>query len=382
MKLYTPSFIALFLANFCHVSSFAAFFLFPLIITDHGGNNRDIGIIMGTFAFASAFSRPWVATMIDRFGRKRCYAAGCLIMTLMPLMHLFLGEQLANNYPWLLIIRVIHGIGLAICFTSIMTFAVDIIPVSRLNEGVGIFGSSGLCGMAIGPLVGEFVLKSYGETAFFLCVSAFAFCAFLLQTPLQDQTQPVTSTSTCESTFLSLLLTRKQLTCAGIALTFGIGLAATGNFIAPFAEQRSLTLISAYYLAYSTAAVGIRFVAGKLADRVGEQQIIPWGIALAVIAMFLVPVVHGNGLLMLVGFLFGLGHGLLFPSLNAMAIRNEPYAVRGKVMGIFTGAIDCGSFTGALILGMIGQAVGFTALFLSAGFAMLSGLLIFRYRHK
>lgn len=303
-------------------------------------------------------------------------------MTLMPLLHLLLAGQLQHDYPWLLIIRVIHGVGLAICFTSIMTFVVDIIPVNRLNEGVGIFGSSGLCGMAIGPLVCEFILKGYGETAFFLCASAFAFCAFLLQIPLREKIQPPLSDPTSQDTFLSLLLTRKQVTCAGIALTFGIGLAATGNFIAPFAEHRSLTLISTYYLAYSVAAVGIRFIAGRLADRVGEQQIVPWGIVLAVAAMLLVPLVHGNSLLLIVGFLFGLGHGLLFPSLSAMAVRNEPYAVRGKVMGIFTGAIDSGAFIGAIILGFIGQAAGFTALFLTAGAVMLSGLVVFRFRPR
>lgn len=382
MKLYTPSFIALFLANFFHVSSFAAFFLFPLIITDHGGNSRDIGIIMGAFACASALSRPWISTMIDRVGRKKCYASGCLIMTLMPLLHLLLGGQLDHEYFWLLLIRIIHGVGLAICFTSIMTFVVDIIPVSRLNEGVGIFGASGLSGMAFGPLVCEFVLKGYGETAFFISASVFALCAFLLQLPLREKTQEPAVEKDSHDTFLSLLMTRKHLICAGISMTFGVGLAATGNFIAPFAEQRSLTLISAYYLAYSAAAVGIRFVAGRLADRVGEQQIIPWGIMLAVVAMFLVPLVYGNSLLLVVGFLFGLGHGLLFPSLNAMAIRNEPYAVRGKVMGIFTGAIDSGAFIGALLLGMIGQAAGFTLLFLAAGTIMLSGLAIFRFRTR
>ncbi len=98
--------------------------------------------------------------------------------------------------------------------------------------------------------------------------------------------------------------------------------------------------------------------------------------------MFLVPLVQGNSLLLIVGFLFGLGHGLLFPSLNAMAVRNEPYAVRGKVMGIFTGAIDSGAFIGALFLGMIGQTAGFTALFLAAGTVMLSGLAVFRLRPR
>jgi len=47
-----------------------------------------------------------------------------------------------------------------------MAFAVDIILVSRLNEGVGIFDLCGLCGMAIGPMLGEFVHEGYGEVIF------------------------------------------------------------------------------------------------------------------------------------------------------------------------------------------------------------------------
>ena len=119
MKLYTPAFAALFLANLTMVSSFSAFFLFPLYITEFGGNDRDIGIIMGAFAMASALSRPWVAEMIDRIGRKRSYTIGTIIMTAMPLFHLLLMGPIHDNYVILLGVRIIHGIGLAICFTAV-----------------------------------------------------------------------------------------------------------------------------------------------------------------------------------------------------------------------------------------------------------------------
>lgn len=381
MSLFTPSFIALSLANFTHVSSFAAFFLFPLIIAQQGGNNHDIGIIMGAFALASAVSRPWVAGLIDRFGRKKTYIFGCTIMTIMPLLHLPLSGDIARDYPLLLTIRVIHGIGLAACFTSIMTFIVDLLPVDKLNQGVGIFGSSGLVGMACGPMIAEFFLDSYGVNAFFLCASGLAFSALLLQAPVKEMRQQQAQGDSIAPSFFALLKTRKHIITATLALLFGVGLAATGNFIAPFAEQRALQLISAYYLAYSTAAICIRFVSGKLADRVGEEQVIPWAFMIAASGLLLIPLVSNDILLLFVGFLFGLGHGLLFPALNAMAIRNEPYNVRGKVTGIFTGGIDSGAFLGALLLGAIGQAGGYTLLFLAAGFILLSGLIIFRLRH-
>jgi len=119
MKLYTPAFAALFLANLALVSSFAAFCLFPLFILERGGSDRDIGIIMGIFALASALCRPWVAEMIDRIGRKRSYSIGCAIMTLLPLLHLLLQGPLENYYAALLFLRILHGIGLAIVKTII-----------------------------------------------------------------------------------------------------------------------------------------------------------------------------------------------------------------------------------------------------------------------
>lgn len=384
MKLYTPAFAALFLANLSMVSSFSSFFLFPLYITDFGGDDRDIGIIMGAFAMASAISRPWVAEMIDRIGRKRSYTIGTIIMTTLPLLHLFLIGPIKETYAVLLAVRIIHGIGLAICFTAVFTFIIDLIPVARLNEGIGIFGTSGLVGLAIGPLVTEPILKGFGYPAFFATAALFSALALLLHLPVhdpyQEQRQQQTGSPQVSPSFFALLKTRKQLVCGGLALIFGIGLAASSNFIAPFAEARSLSYISLYYLAYSAAAISVRVVGGKLGDRIGEKQIVPWGLVLGALALLLTPLISNNPMLLCVGFIFGTGHGLLFPSLNAMAIRDEPYAVRGKVTGIFTGGIDTGSFLGAMILGVIAHSAGYTILFLCAGMTLLSGLVVFRQR--
>lgn len=382
MRLYTPAFAALFIANLCIVSSFAAFFLFPLFITANGGSKQDIGIIMGVFALASAACRPWVSEMIDRIGRKRSYSIGCAIMTLMPLLHLFFSGSLANYYLQLILLRIVHGIGLAICFTAVFTFILDLIPEGRLNEGIGMFGTSGLLGLAIGPAIAELVMKTFGYSAFFLTASGLAALGLLLHLPVADRHHQQPQLDSPSPSFFTLLKQRKQLICGGLALLFGFGLAATGSFIAPLAQERQLSFISFYYIAYSCAAVGVRFVAGRLADRLGEKQIIPWGLILAASGLLLMPLVHSNLPLLALGFIFGIGHGLLFPSLNAMAVRNEPYAVRGKITGIFTGGIDAGIFCGSLLLGVIGELAGYSVLFICAGLVVLTGLALFRLRPR
>lgn len=372
-SLYTPAFLALFLANLFMVSSFTTFFLFPLFITERGGGEREIGIIMGIFALASAACRPWISEMIDRFGRKQCFTLGSVIMTLMPLLHLLLSGPLNSFYLPLLVMRVIHGIGLAICFTAVFTFVADIIPEGRLNEGIGMFGVSGLVGMAIGPALGEPIMDHFGFDAYFLTAALLAGIALLLHLPVRLQDHPE-SQQQGNTGFFRLLGQRKFLLVAGLSMIFGFGLAATGNFVAPLGQQRSLPHVSFYYLAYSGAAVSVRFYAGRLADRVGERHVLPWGLGLALLGLLLLPLVSGNMTLVFAGLLFGTGHGLIFPTLNAMAIRNEPYPIRGKITGIFTGGIDSGIFLGSLLLGLVGEWVGLNGLFICAGLMVLGGL--------
>jgi MFS family permease len=371
--LYTPAFLAMFLANFCTVASFGVFFLFPLFISEHGGSEGDIGMIMGIFALASALCRPWVSEMIDRIGRKKSYLVGCLLMTLLPLCYLTYGGELQSFYLPLLLVRIVHGIGLAICFTAIFTFVADVVPQNRLNEGIGIFGTSGLIGLAIGPLLAEMTLHRYGFSAMFLLAGLLAATALLITLRLPEN---FTARSEPGPGFFRVLARRKQLVIGLLALLFGFGLAASGNFVAPMAKARQFPFISLYFLAYSAAAVSIRFVGGRLADRIGEARMLPYALVITAAGLLALILVKGQVSFFVAGILAGAGHGLLFPTLNTLAIRNEPQESRGKITGIFTGGIDSGAFLGALILGYIGEWGGFDLLFATAGTVLLFGLLV------
>lgn len=366
------------LANLCHTASFSAFFLLPLYILDHGGNQGDIGIIMGVFALASAACRPWVAEMIDRIGRKLSYTLGSILMVASPFLYLFVQDPLGSSYPLLLLIRVVHGVGLAICFTAVFTFMADILPQDRLNEGIGMFGISGLLGIAIGPVLAEATLIRFGFPGLFVVAGGLAAIALLAHQPLQESCsshEPIN-----HATFFSLLKREKFIVVGLLSLLFGFGLAGTGNFVAPLAEERGLGFISIYFFCYSGGAIAVRFFGGKLADEFGERTILPYSVLLYITGILILPVTYNQFLLCIAGLLSGIGHGLLFPLLNTMAVRDEPGAIRGKATGIFTGGIDTGIFAGSFILGYIGDWFGLNVLFVCAGLSMAFALIIFRFR--
>lgn len=377
---YTPAFWAMALANLCHTASFSAFFLLPLFVLDHGGNQGDIGVIMGVFALASALCRPWVAEMIDRIGRKRSYTVGSLLMLVSPFLYIFIQDPLGATYPLFLLLRAVHGIGLAICFTAVFTFMADILPPDRLNEGIGMFGISGLLGIAIGPVVAEITLEHFGFFGLFLTAGALAAVALFVHQPLQESSRERRSTQ--EITFFGLLKRKKFIAVGLLALLFGFGVAATGGFVAPLAEERNLGFISVYFFCYSGGAIAVRFIGGWLADSLGEKRILPYGIAFYMAGLFLLPFTYNQVTLCAAGILSGIGHGLLFPLLNTMAVRDEPAAIRGKATGIFTGGIDTGIFAGSLMLGYIGDWFGLDVLFVCAGLSMATALVLLHFRNS
>lgn len=370
--LYTAPYIRISFANLCTLSSFGSFFLFPLFVTGRGGTEADIGVVMGAFALASVLCRPWISEMIDRIGRKRSCTIGSILMSILPVTFLFFRGDLNSFYLPLILARLLHGVGFALYFTGVFTYVADIVPQRRLNEGLGMFGITGLAGLAIGPVLAEITINTFGFSVFFLSAAGMAAIGLWLHLFLPESYLPPCGGRS--PSFFSLLFRRKILIVAMLAVIFGFGRAASTTFVAPFALMQQLTFISFYYLAYSFAAVATRLLGGKLADKIGEERIIPYGLVLLGLGLLLVIFLGGTMVLVISGLLAGCGHGFLYPCLNALAVRDEPDNVRGKITGIFTGGFDAGTFVGCIILGYIGEWAGFRILFLVAGLVPIAGL--------
>jgi predicted MFS family arabinose efflux permease len=366
------------MANMFTMASISSFFLLPLFITHHGGTEADIGILMAVFTFASILSRPWLSEMIDRIGRKRSYSFACMILVLTPLVYPVFKGALSSFYVQMILVRIVHGIGLALSFTAVVTYISDIIPKNRLNEGIGMFGVTALISLAMGPVFAELIIRHFGFSVYFFSAGGLAFMGFLCHLPVSETFVHRTGDPT--RSFFSVLSGSKRYFVLLLAFLFGFGMSAIFSFVAPFAEEKRLAFISLFYIFYSAGAILMRLFGGRLADRVGEERIIPWGFAITGCGLLSIIPLDGNRILMLSGLLAGSGHGLLYPCLNALAIRNESADIRGKIIGIFTGGLDAGIFIGSMTLGYAGQWFGFQTLFLIAGLPLLAGMLIFRFQ--
>lgn len=375
-SLYTLQFIIMAAANLFVISSLGMFYLLPVYIEASGGSRADVGIIMGAIGFSSVLCRPWTSGIPDRLGRKSSYTLACCLMVAVPLGFMSLNGDIKEFYILLVLLRLAHGVALALYFTAGLTYVVDIIPSSRLNEGVGMFGAAGLAGMAIGPAVAETVSSHWGFQVLFAAASATAAAGLVLHLPLPG---PSHGRPAGEApSFFGVLFRAKTLVVVLLSSLFGLALAAITNFVVPWAMDRQITPASMFFISYSASAIAVRFIGGATADRFGERRLLPFALTLTGSGLLLLTALNSSTILVAAGLMTGCGTGFLFPCLGVLAIRGEPSDIRGKLNGIFTGSIDAGIFSGSIFLGYIGEWFGYSALFLAAGAAMGLGIIAVR----
>jgi MFS family permease len=376
-QLMAPRFLWLLAANLGMWIAIGSFYLFPLFVVGMGGAKVDIGILMGVMPLVSVLVRPWASEMVDRGGRRPVLAAGCALMGGAVLACLFFQGPIASVFYPHLLLRIVFGVGFSLGMVASFTLAADLTPHTRLNEGLGIFGTMGLLGAALGPITAEWLIFRFGFWALFTGAGVMFGVALIFIALIGAAAADPHPART--DSFLATLRYPTIFWLALIGLCFGIGFAAQGGFVAPYAQSKGM-LASTYFAAYSTAAIIARLIGGRLSDRLGEQHVIPVALIAGGLGFALLIPIGSVAGLMAAGFLSGIGHGLIVPTLLAAGVRGIPAHGRGKATGVLTGGLDTGLSLGSILLGQIGDWFGYPALFATAVAGMGVGLVLWWLR--
>jgi MFS family permease len=157
------------------------------------------------------------------------------------------------------------------------------------------------------------------------------------------------------------------------SLVNGAAFGTVFTFAQPYALDLGSVHVSGFFVGYTVAAVAARILFGDAADRLGRELVARcsfafYGVVVCATA-FLVP-----GYLELFGFAFGIGHGLLYPSLVALAAERSDPARRGTMLTWFNGAFNLGGGLTLLGGGFVARATSYATLFGLVGAWMLVSL--------
>ena len=157
-RLWTGSFIKICLVNFFIFVNFHALLpTFPFFVTYLGGDAVTIGLATALFSIASIVSRPFVGWLIDTRGRCTLLVLGLIGMALIPM-----GYFVSAGIALAVVLRTAHGVFHAASSNAASTWVTDIIPRSRMGEGLGMYGLSMAISTAVAPAMGLAVMNAWG----------------------------------------------------------------------------------------------------------------------------------------------------------------------------------------------------------------------------
>lgn len=369
--LLTRSFVVVSAAHFLYSLALHVYLHLPGYLGQLGATEVEIGALFGVSAAVAIASRPVLGRTIDLRGRRAVILAGGALDTAVCFLYLTVHAL----GPWLVVVRLLHGLSQAMLFASLFAFASDIVPASRRIEGIALFGISGMLPLALGGLLGDFILRHGAYEDLFLASGLLAGVALLLSLPLRDT--PRRADRAPPRGITHAFAQRDLLPLWFIGLVFAMGLSATATFVKTFVLATGVGSVGLFFTAYALAAIVLRLFFGSIPERVGPKRALFPAMAALALGLAWMARAGASTDVAVAGVLCGLGHGYTFPILVGFVVARARPSEHGAVLAIFTAVFDAGMLVGAPLLGLTIRLAGYPAMFGVASAVVVLGAVTF-----
>ena len=164
---------------------------FGSFVAEWPENRRTLTWIFSAYNIAYAAGLLTAGRLADAFGRKRAFLSGLMIF--------MLGSILCAVSPtaiFMVIARVIQAVGGAILTPASLALVLPEFAVEKRSAAIGIWGAVGGISAASGPMIGGFLVDTFGWHSVFLVNVPFCLLAFVIGLKLlresRDETAPRT----------------------------------------------------------------------------------------------------------------------------------------------------------------------------------------------
>lgn len=360
-KLWNANYIKVMTTNFLLYFAFYLLTpLLPLYLSETFGATKDtIGIVLSGYTVTALIVRPFCGYVVDSFSRKKV-----LMLCLSGFAVFFAGYIAAGTILMFAICRTLHGGPFGAVTVANSTCAIDVLPSSRRNEGIGLYGLSNNFAMAIAPSIGIYLhnmVDSYMILfwiAFVVAISA-VLIAWTIRLPEKDIIRNKEKLSLDR-----FFLTRAWLLAINIAM-FGFCWGVLSNYLAIYSKEvLSITGGTGTYFAllsmglFSSRLQGRKALSqGKLTQNAAE------GMLISLVGFTLFVAIPHPVAYYLSAILIGLGNGHLYPAFLNMFVHVARHDQRGTANSSILTGWDLGFGIGCLLGGIVAEHFGYTATF-------------------
>lgn len=339
----------------------------PFYAEEIGATPTQLGLLMAVYSLMQFIFAPMWGRISDRIGRKPVIMIGILGLSLS-----FFLMALSTELWMLFAARIIGGFLSSANMPTVMAYVADITSEEDRGKGMGIIGASVGLGFIFGPAIGGVFSQSSLNTPFYLAgatsLVTFLFVTFVLKeslSPEQRSNQEKERTSLLKAlngplSMLFLLQLFVSLSLAGLEATFAY-------FAAEKAGLGSVELGYIFMIMGLAGAIVQGGLVGRLTKTLGEGKVIQLGIIISAAGFGLILLTEGFGTAALFLTIFGIGNGLIRPSVSSLLTKKSTTG-HGGTTGLLSSFDSLGR--------IIGPPLGGWLFSIAIGMPYISGIVL------
>jgi len=325
---------------------------------------------MNLHSFLLIFFVIFFSHHVERIGkRKVLYTLYFIQFFSLVLMAIFI-----KNIYILFVLKIFGSLSYAAGFTIHSSVVFEILPKNKRVSGIALFGISGIISNPVGGFLSELVYKNLPPAYIFVLASIFCLGALIMAIVIPF---PEKKEKDSHIPFWKIFSRRSLLPLLVMAIYLGGAWSVNATFIPAFTGERfNEANISFYALAFAVVAISFRFFFSSIMDNLSKRLLVVVAFCLILSGEIFILFTSAVWQMVGVGFLYGLGHAILYPVLNTIFVNsgreNEKYTLNSIFISFYT----MGNFLISGALGYAGDLFGIAFIYIFMAILASTGILI------
>jgi MFS family permease len=259
--------------------------------------------------------------------------------------------------PAIFVLRILYATSMAGVYGSSITSVSRRLPLARMAEVVGMLGTSGFIGMAVGPMLGDLFcghdpITRTDLNMMFLVAAGLGAVSFFCAA-VATRREPKPTRHHRKPPMVWLLRRYHPGPVMMLAIVMGIGLVIPTTFLPTFIQQHDIENTGTFFLVYAGTAFLARISTRRFPHLFGVRPMIFIGLGFLAISLLCYMTVTTQWGLAVPGFFAGMAHAVMFPSVTATGSTSFPSRYRGLGTTVMLSMLDTGMLVGAPLVGQL-----------------------------
>lgn len=329
-----------------------AYMLFGPFYALFGASPRITGLFLSLFYFARLFARPLGSWMMERVGARRTLIiSACVSIAASACIALLLSS---SDYALVLFLRAISGVSDSVFVVATVAYQSMVLDEKSRGFGFALFTTGSMLPTATIVPLSEFLVKEQLNLCYAWLPTAVALLCLLVSFYIKDL--PASKREKTWGTYPDMLRIRGVKTmfasCTVLMLADGSMMS-----MAALAAAKHVPL-SYFMVSMSISGLLVRTVLFRFISKLPRFELAAFGSMLLGVILFVISFVSSPTLWITLGFIYGVGIGVAYPTHFAIVGDLLPVKFHPKATGGILLCVDFGWGLSPFFFGLLSPLFG------------------------